>query len=86
MTHRRHHPESVAGCFGCHVSTLGYQSHQSRAGGRRADPTRAVPVIADDGPRRGEAVGHHTEHWDDRQDATVKAPLVRLTARTTEDT
>lgn len=83
--HRDHHPVPVEGCFGCKVSTIGWQGRQSAAGGRRSDPTRAVPVVADDGPRRGRQVGQHTEHWDGRQDAQVKAPLVRLKARTTEE-
>ena len=78
MVHRDRHPEPVPGCFGCKVSRLGFQALRSRHG---ADPVQRVPVVADDGPRRGRETGHHDVHWDGRQDATVRAPT--LTVQTT---
>lgn len=71
MSHSEHHPEPVQDCFGCKVSGIGFQSHQSRAGGRSSDPVQRNPVVAEEGPLRGSVVGHHVQHWDDRQDAHV---------------
>jgi hypothetical protein len=48
------------------------------------DPTRRVPVTADDGPRRGRRAGWHTEHMDGRQDATVTPAMVTVRATTQE--
>lgn len=84
MAHRDWHSEPVDGCFGCKVITIGWQGRQSAAGGRRADVVERQPVVADDGPRRGQVVGSHEVHWSGRQDATIQAPTVRLQANTTE--
>lgn len=83
--HTDHHPSPVPGCFGCHVSTLGYQGLQSRAGSRKADVTRVSEVVGDDGPARGSVVGKQREHWDGRQDAKVYAPTHKVSTRTTEE-
>ena len=50
-----------------------------RTFGRLTGTTRQRPVVADDGPMRGRTVGHQTDHWDGRVDATVKAPAIRTT-------
>lgn len=44
--------------------------------GRHAGGTNTSAVIADDGPRRGTAVGTTTEHWSGRVDATATAPVI----------
>jgi len=79
--HRNTHPDPVEGCFGCKALGIGVQTLQSRHG---ADPVQRVPVVADDGPRRGRPTGHHTIHWDGRQDATVRAPAVAVRSSTNE--
>lgn len=81
MAHHDRHPNPVPGCFGCKVATLGFQGLRSGS----ADPTRVHPVVSDDGPRRGRVVGHHTEHWDGRQDATVRPAVMRLRTQVTEE-
>ena len=48
-----------------------------RSFGRLAGTTRNRPIGADDGPMRGRKVGHNTDHWDGRVDATVQAPAIR---------
>jgi hypothetical protein len=42
------------------------------------------PVTVEDGPRRGQIGGYHTEHRDGRVDATVAAPSLHVTTRTKE--
>lgn len=80
-SHRWKHPEPVDGCFGCKALGVGVQTLRSRYG---PDPVRRMPVVADDGPLRGRPTGYHTQHWDGRQDATIHAPAVAMTARTSE--
>lgn len=46
--------------------------------GRHVGTTNATPVTADDGPLRGHEVGHHTEHWDGRVDATVTSAVAHI--------
>jgi hypothetical protein len=75
------HSTPVEGCFGCHVSTLGFQGLRSRHG---ADPVHQQPVIADDGPRAGKTVGAKAEHWDGRTDATVFAPKLTIETKARE--
>lgn len=84
MSHREHHPKPVEGCFGCKVQGIGYQGRQSRAGGRRSDPTQNHPVTAEEGTRAGKTVGHHVEHWDGRQDAVVRPATLVMKATTEE--
>lgn len=85
MPHVDHHPVPVDGCFGCKVSSLGFQSLSSRAGGRRSDPTQVRDVVADDGPSRGQVVGEQRDHWDGRLDATVFAPTHKISTQTAEE-
>lgn len=47
------------------------------------EPRRRA-VIAEEGPRRGEVSGFHTDHADGRVDATVFAPAVSLKTRVQE--
>lgn len=89
--HRIAHPDPRPGCFGCHVLGIGYQGHMSRASDRVAaragvkpDPTQDHVVIGETGDRAGRPVGKHVEHYDGRQDAHVRAPLVRMKAQIQE--
>ena len=79
--HREHHPTPVPDCFGCQVLGVGFQGLQARHG---ADPVQVVPVIADEGPRRGQSTGEHRVHWDGRQDAFVRPGAVGLRATVNE--
>ncbi len=81
MAHHEHHPTPQAGCFGCKVAGIGWQGLQSRHG---ADPVQKVPVVADDGPRRGRVVGRHDVHWTGAQDATVFAPKLTIETKARE--
>jgi hypothetical protein len=74
LNHRDSHPQPVADCFGCKGLGLGFQGLKSQSD----DPTRNVPVVAEEGVRGGNTIGQHTEHWDGRQDATVFAPNIKL--------
>lgn len=60
MTHKDHHPEPVAGCFGCKVLGLAYDSHQM---------TRVTAVRSE---RTGAPIGSTTEHRSGRQDAVAR--------------
>jgi hypothetical protein len=80
-SHADTHPEYIDGCFMCRVSSVGYQGIVSRSG---PDAKRIVPVVSDDGPARGKIGGHHTHHWDGRQDATVHANAATFAARNPE--
>jgi hypothetical protein len=82
MHHRDVHPTDMPGCFGCKALGIGYQGLLSRVG---PDPTRRTPVTIEEGPHRGRVGGHHTEHWDGRQDATVTPGAIRVRATTTEE-
>ena len=46
---------------------------------RRQGTSNTTPVVADDGERRGKVVGTRTEHWSDRVDSNVFAPVVTTT-------
>lgn len=81
MAHSDHHPVPVAGCFGCHVSGIGFQGLQSRYGD---NPVQKVPVVADDGARAGRPVGRNDVHWDGRSDATVYAPQLTIETKARE--
>lgn len=77
--HRAEHPRDVPGCWKCRMG-VGRRStvagtYRTRQG---TDPTRIVPIIADDGPRRGHQVGAYTQHWDGRQDATIRPPTIAV--------
>lgn len=75
---RKTHPEPVDGCFGCRVAGVGVQTQLIRQG---ADAVKKTPVVLDEGPRRGKVGGYHTEHWDDKVDAKVHAPQIRISQR-----
>ncbi len=45
---------------------------------RHRGTSRTVPVVADDGPRRGTEVGAKTEHWDGRTDAVARVETIRM--------
>jgi len=75
MDHRVSHPEPVEGCFGCKVRNVGVQTLQIKHG---KNPVQRVPVIADEGPRAGRAVGRHVVHWDGRQDAVAQPAPIRV--------
>jgi hypothetical protein len=48
---------------------------------RHGKATRKRDVIIEEGPKRGQVGGFHTDHHDGRVDATVKQPAtVRATA------
>lgn len=81
MSHLNYHPAPVEGCFGCKVSTLGFQGLRSRLG---FNPIEKKPVIADDGARAGKAVGRNDVHWDGRQDTTVYAPKLTIETKARE--
>jgi len=80
MAHRDVHPSYVDGCNQCKWSSVGVQTHRIKSG---ADPTRKVPVIAEEGSRAGQVVGSHVHHWDGRVDAQVNAPQVVMKTTST---
>jgi hypothetical protein len=82
MSHRDLHPTPVEGCFGCHVSTLGFQGLRSRQG---VDPVEKVKVIGDDGRRGGKVVGFHKKHWDGRQDVVAMPVPIKIKTKVTSE-
>lgn len=46
--------------------------------GRHVGRTHTEPVVADDGPHRGQPVGTRTEHWSGRVDAHASRPVTTV--------
>lgn len=76
MAHASHHPVPVDGCFGCKASTIGFDG---------GNLLRRVPVMVEEGPRRGVVGGVMTEHRSGRVDAEVSPSSLVLQARTQEN-
>jgi hypothetical protein len=81
MAHRDSHPVPIENCFGCKVQNVGVQTLQIKHG---KNPVQQVPVLGEEGPRRGKKVGKNQVHWDGRQDATVFAPALKLETKARE--
>lgn len=75
MHHLLSHPSPVPGCFGCKTINQGVQTLQIKFG---KDPVQTVPVVTEEGPRRGKVGGQHVVHWDGRQDAKVNPPTLAM--------
>jgi 2-keto-4-pentenoate hydratase len=76
MKHQETHPNlDVEDCFNCKVSGVRVGRIVSEQG---RNATRVTKVIADDGPSAGTVVGKQRDHWDDRRDAKVFAPTVKI--------
>lgn len=81
MHHLLSHPSPVPGCFGCQTIRQGVQTLKIKHG---ADPVQRIPVVTEDGARRGTVGGQHAVHWDGRQDATVRPPQLRIDTKVRE--